>query len=412
MSLRDTLDAALDALKINRGRALLTIIGMGIAVASLIILLSIGDGVQYYIIWRINQVGADIVTVRPETPTGEEVEFELTMRDYEALAGLDALAESVSRVVPEAYHPTTPAYNGNEAPAAIVGTTEGYVAMFNLELVDGRWFTAEDRASRARVVVVDDDLYPELFPDLAATGQSPVGERVLIDEQHFTVIGLLKSTDRNIYRRRHALFMPLETYRYRLDPERPFMLSAVLMQAADSNDVGEIAEVVDSYLTATRHEPRNSAGWNVDTAEEIVDSMHAVGVVMRIFMTIIAAVTLAAGGVGIMNVMLMSVRERTAEIGLRKAIGARRIEIIRQFLLEATILSLAGGLIGVVLSFGFVTLVGAVLPHLAPAVVLNLGVKPVVVALAVMFSGVVGLTFGLRPARRAADLEPVEALRA
>ena len=206
--------------------------------------------------------------------------------------------------------------------------------------------------------------------------------------------------------------MPLETYRYRLDPDRPFTLSAVLMQAADSNDVGEIAEAVDNHLTATRHEPRTSAGWEVSTAEEIVDSMHAVGVVMRIFMTIIASVTLGAGGVGIMNVMLMSVRERTAEIGLRKAIGARRIEIIRQFLLEAIILSVAGGLVGVVLSFGFVTLVGAALPHLAPAVVLNLSVKPLVIALAVVFSFVVGVAFGLRPARRAADLEPIEALRA
>ena len=402
---------ALESLNANKMRSILTVLGIVIGVAAVIAMLSIGRGAQASITSRIESIGTNLVYVSPGSTSQSGVQSAsgsagtLTLDDADAIAELpDVLAvASVTNNFVQAV------YQGQNTRTRLLGVTPGYESVSSLTVEDGEFITESDQNARSLVAVLGSSVAEELFG--GTTGV--VGQKVRLNGQPYKVIGVLASKGgTGFFNQDDQVFIPLNTALYRLTGGSRFRGSSVISQItikASSADV--VDQVVNdvTLLMRERHETVEGADdFSVTSQKDSLAAATEVSDTLTLFLGGIAGISLMVGGIGIMNIMLTTVSERTHEIGLRKAIGAKRRDIMLQFLVESTVLSLLGGLIGVALGWGISRLMGQI-QFGGSAITPVVGLDSVL--LATLFSVGVGLFFGIYPATRAARLQPVEALR-
>jgi putative ABC transport system permease protein len=411
MKLYRLLIEALESLNANKLRSMLTVLGIVIGVAAVIAMLAIGRGAQASITSRIESMGTNLVYVTPGSTNQGGVQSAsgsagtLTLDDAGALAelpGVAAVASQTSNMVQVVYQ-------GQNTRTFLMGVTPDYETVGSLTLEDGEFISESDQSARSLVVVLGSDVAQTLFGSTAGV----VGQKVRLNGQPYKVIGVLASKGATGFMNQDdQVFIPLSTALNRLVGGARFRGSSVISQitvkAASAQGVDQVVNQV-TLLMRERHETVKGADdFTVTSQEATLDAATEVADTLTIFLGGIAGISLAVGGIGIMNIMLTTVTERTHEIGLRKAVGAKSRDILLQFLVESMVLSLAGGLIGAVIGWGTASLMGQVQfsgSSITPVV------EPDSVLLATLFSMAVGLFFGIYPATRAARLQPVEALR-
>jgi len=402
---------SLESLNANKMRSILTVLGIVIGVAAVIAMLSIGRGAQASITSRIESMGTNLVYVSPGSTSESGVQSAagsagtLTLDDADALAELPDV-EAVASVTNSFVQAV---YQGTNTNTRLMGVTPGYETVSSLTLEDGVFISDDDQKARKLVVVLGSSVAETLF---GGTG-GVVGQKVRLNGQPYEVIGVLASKGGTGFMNQDdQVFIPLSTALNRLVGGTRFrgssVISQITLKASNSEAVDQVVNNA-TLLMRERHETVEGADdFTVTSQESTLDAATEVADTLTVFLGGIAAISLAVGGIGIMNIMLTTVTERTHEIGLRKAVGAKRKDILLQFLVEAMVLSLLGGLIGVLFGWGAAQLMGQVQfggSTITPVVGLDS------VLLATVFSVAVGLFFGIYPATRAARLQPVEALR-
>ena len=403
MSLIETLRTALSAILSNKLRAALTMLGIVIGVAAVITLSGLGEGVTASITEQIEGVGSNIIMVSPRQPRDATRPAELTNADAAALAN-PLNAPSLSAVAPQVSFMATVVRGPDSNSYTVVGSNEWLDEIMGIDAVMGGFLTARDLAETARVAVLGWDAYEELF----GADAYPIQSAITIDGARYTVVGVaerqggLMGTDRN-------LWIPLTTAQSRHYTARTLSgdhkLTMILAQAATQGQAGQASAEISAVLRRQHRLGEGDANdFQVTAQEDILNMASTVTGTLTLFLGAIAGISLLVGGIGIMNIMLVTVTERTREIGIRKAIGAPPAAILVQFMIEALLLTLLGGAIGLALGWQAATLLGRALE--VPAVI-----TPQVVALAAGVSALVGLVFGTYPAARAAQLNPIEALR-
>jgi putative ABC transport system permease protein len=406
MNVAESLRIALRALAANKLRATLTMLGIIIGVAAVIALLSLGEGVQTTVEDQIQGIGANLLIVFSGTFGGEDRRIQpLTYRDAQALA--DPLyAPSLAAVAPVIERSATLVFGQRDGRSTVVGLTPEYSFVRNANVIDGRFIEDRDVLNRSRVCVVGQDIVAEFFPDL-----DPLGQTIKIRNVPFRVIGIMEKKggggsfgppeDSWVY-------VPLTTAAARLFGTRTVtgdfpvtIYAAAVNQESIDSSIEEI-----TYILRDRHRlTYQDNDFTIVTQEDIIDVAGSIIGVLTVFLGAIAGISLLVGGIGIMNIMLVSVTERTREIGIRKAVGAKRRDILWQFLIEAMVLSVMGGLAGLALGAFGANMVSRLSEDLQAVL------TPQVVVMATGFSAAVGLFFGIYPAMRAARLHPIEALR-
>jgi putative ABC transport system permease protein len=402
---------ALESLSANKMRSILTVLGIVIGVAAVIAMLSIGRGAEASITSRIESIGTNLVYVTPGSTSEAGLQTAagsagtLTLDDAEALA---ALPEVVA-VSAQTSNMVQAAYQSQNTRTRLLGVTPSYESVSSLTLEDGVFISEDDQKARSLVVVLGSDVAEALF---GGTG-GVVGQKIRLNGQPYKVIGVLASKGgTGFFNQDDQVFIPLSTALYRLVGGARFRGSSVISQitikASNTEAVDQV--VADAtLLMRERHGTVEGADdFTVTSQQETLDAATAVSDTLTLFLGGIAGISLAVGGIGIMNIMLTTVTERTHEIGLRKAVGARRKDILTQFLVESVVLSLVGGVIGVVFGWGAAQLMGQV-QFSGSTITPVVGMDSVL--LATFFSVTVGLFFGIYPATRAARLQPVDALR-
>jgi putative ABC transport system permease protein len=402
---------ALESLNANKLLSMLTVLGIVIGVAAVIAMLSIGRGAEASITSRIESMGTNLVYVTPGSTSQGGVQGAagsagtLTLDDADALADLPdvvdvaALTNNMAQVV----------YQGQNTRTRLMGVTPSYETVGSLTLEDGEFISEAEQNARSLVVVLGSSVAEDLFGSTAGV----VGQRVRLNGQPYKVIGVLTSKGGTGFMNQDdQVFIPLSTALYRLVGGSQFRGSSVISQitikASSADAVDQVVNEVTLRMRELHGTVEGADDFTVTSQEATLDAATEVSDTLTIFLGGIAGISLAVGGIGIMNIMLTTVTERTHEIGLRKAVGAKRRDILLQFLVESMVLSLLGGLIGVAFGWGTARLMGQVQfsgSTTTPVVGLDS------VLLATLFSMAVGLFFGIYPATRAARLQPVEALR-
>ncbi len=398
---RETLRIALDGLLANRLRSSLTILGLAIGVASVIVLIAVGNGSSQTVQRRIESLGTNVLLVtrgfqrggaRATTATAP-----LTEKAAQALQNPDNApdVQSVSPVVNAAS--ATMVFNGTSySPSTFVGTTPSYLTAHTYQLAEGSSFTPKDISEHRAVVVIGPTVAENLF-----AGVNPVGESIQINGASFQVIGVTRSKGASGALNQDDIAMaPISTVQDQLTGYGP--LSSITVQAKSQGQLNAAEAEVSSILEGQLGTSAANPGFNVINQGSILEASSSTSSVFTTLLGEVAAISLLVGGIGVMNIMLVSVTERTREIGIRKAVGARHSDILGQFLTEAVMVSILGGAIGV--------LVGVVGSQFEIA-----GVQPVIAGYSIFlaFGAAVltGLFFGTYPASRAAGLRPIEALR-
>ncbi|MCI0398729.1 MAG: ABC transporter permease [Chloroflexi bacterium] len=411
MTLLENIRLALRGLAANKLRAFLTMLGIIIGVAAVITLLSVGRGVETFVVAEFQGLGNNLLFVIPGQLGPDQGPRRaggggLTNNDWLALADPLRVPDVVA-VVPEYGRPATVTRGRYEARTAVTGTSPDFPQVRNFYPIAGAFFSEHDVAGSTRVAVLGQSVYEELFPN----GELPIGESIKINNTTFQVIGLLEEKGGSGFNDQDdVVLVPLSTAQRRLFPARrpdgKFRLDIIYAQAISE----ERQETAITEITLTIREMHNVTfrdedDFTVVSQAELVSAFSEVTGILTIFLGVIAGISLLVGGIGIMNIMLVSVRERTREIGLRKAVGAKRQDILWQFLVEALVLAMVGGLIGL----GVGTAGALVIANLSDSLQPTLAWDSV--ALALFFSAAVGLFFGIYPAFRAAALNPIDALR-
>ncbi|MCA9574180.1 MAG: ABC transporter permease [Polyangiales bacterium] len=399
MLVRETVRTALRSLLSNRMRTALTGLGMVIGVAAVVAVLAIGEGAQANVANQIRALGANLLYLRPSYRTNGPVRSgtvdTLTLRDAEALARLPG----VTGVSPEAAGSAQVKYLSENMSATIYGVTPAYFRVRGLAVDSGLSLSADDVDLRRRVVVLGANVADALFQ-----GRSPLGQRVQLRGITFRVLGVLtRKGDTGFSSPDDQVFVPLSTHQSSLFGQTS--LSGINVQIANEDDAPRLVERITQVLRA-RHRLSDDMDddFTVRSQAEMLATLDEVTTVFKGLLGSVAAVSLLVGGIGIMNIMLVSVRERTREIGVRMAVGARRRDILLQFLVESVVVSIAGGLVGVLL--GVLMALGIARVGEWPPIIPVYGI-----VLALGVSVTIGLVFGVGPARRAARLDPVAALR-
>ncbi len=402
---------ALENLSANKLRSMLTMLGIVIGVAAVIAMLSIGRGAQASITSQIESIGTNLVYVSPGSTSEAGVQSASGSAGTLTLDDADALAElpDVVDVASVTNNFVQVVYQGQNTRTRLLGVTPGYETVSSLTLEDGEFISEDNQSARSLVVVLGNSVAETLFGGTAGV----VGQKVRLNGQPYEVIGVLASKGGTGFMNQDdQVFIPLSTALNRLVGGSRFRGSSVISQitikAASSDAVAQVVQNV-TLLMRERHETVEGADdFTVTSQQDTLDAATEISDTLSIFLGGIAGISLVVGGIGIMNIMLTTVTERTHEIGLRKAIGAKRSDILVQFLVELMVLSLAGGVLGVALGWGASRLMGSVQfsgSTITPVVGLDS------VLLASLFSIAVGLFFGIYPATRAARLQPVDALR-
>jgi len=411
MKLYRLLLEALESLNANKLRSMLTVLGIVIGVAAVIAMLSIGRGAEASITSRIESIGTNLVYVTPGSTNQRGVSSAagsagtLTLDDAAALANLP----NVVAVASVTNNFAQVVYQGQNTRTRLMGVTPGYEMVSSLTLEDGSFISEGEQNARSLVVVLGSSVAETLFGSTSGV----VGQKVRLNGQPYKVIGVLKSKGgTGFFNQDDQVFIPLSTALYRLVGGARFRGSSVISEITVKASSAKIVDQVVNDVTQTMRELHGTVegadDFTVISQQDTLNAATSVSDTLTIFLGGIAGISLMVGGIGIMNIMLTTVTERTHEIGLRKAIGARRRDILLQFLVESMVLSLMGGLIGVAVGWGISQLMGKIQ-------IAGSSITPVIgldsVLLATLFSLAVGLFFGIYPATRASRLQPVEALR-
>jgi ABC-type antimicrobial peptide transport system, permease component len=411
ISFIETLSIALKSLTANKLRSLLTALGIIIGVAAVVALMAIGQGSQSSITASIAANGANRLTIRSGASNSGGIRGAiggsqtLTIKDAEALKKPNN-APSISAVSPE--------YNGNaqlvagsqNTNASVIGVEPAYTIVNNVSVAQGSFISDDDNTYTNSVVVLGANVAKTLFP----TGD-PIGQKVRIAGQQFEVVGVLTakggsgfgSTD-------DAVMIPLTTAQRKLFGGKALngakLVSSIAVQAKDENSIDQAISEATLTLRESHKLPMDGSAddFSIINQQDILESINETTQTLTIFLGAIAGISLFVGGIGIMNIMLVSVRERTREIGLRKAVGAREGDILLQFMLEALIISIAGALIGLLIGL-------AIAYGVSAAGLIQAQPSAGSAVLAMGFAMAIGLFFGIMPARSAARLDPIESLR-
>ena len=394
----------------NKLRSGLTILGMTIGVASVIVLIAVGNGSSKAVQSRIQSLGTNVLIVMPSgggfrigrratvDGAGAGASISLTKQDAEALQN-PSLAPDVKSAAPVVNASAVKLVYGSSSyePSSFVGSTPSYLEAHSYKIAGGASFTAADVSRHRRVAVIGQTVSQELF-----AGQDPVGQNIKVDGSNFEVLGVLASKGTSgITNEDDVVMAPITTVQSALTGAGP--VDSITVQATSESSLNE-AEAEVSTVIEERHKITNTAepGFQVLNQGSLLETSNSTSGVFTTLLGEVAAISLLVGGIGVMNIMLVSVTERTREIGIRKAVGARRSDILTQFLTEAVLVSLIGGLAGVLLGvIGSQFEIAGVHPQIATYSIF----------LAFAAAALSGLFFGTYPAARAAALRPIEALR-
>jgi len=413
----ESLRVAWDGLMANKMRSGLTMLGVIIGVAAVIALLSIGQGAQVAITGEITGSGSNLIFVAPgavnfggvQSPAGSAAT--LTQADAEAIADPRNVPDAAA-VAPEFAQNTQVIFGSANVNAKVTGVTAEYQAVFGLEVARGRFIERQDVNGRTMVAVLGYQAARDLFG-----GFDPLGQKIKVTipglaggRVSLTVVGVLaEKGGSRLGNPDDAVLVPITTAQTKILSGRnalgePIVTTVNVVAASEERAEAATGQIKALLLRRHGFGPDEEGDFSVVNQADLLAMVSQVTSILTVFLGAIAAISLLVGGIGIMNIMLVSVTERTREIGIRKAVGARKVDILTQFLLEAVVLSLLGGLIGILLGVGIAKLVDT-------AGVMNAVISLNSVLLAAGFSLAVGLFFGIYPANRAAGLNPIEALR-
>jgi putative ABC transport system permease protein len=396
---------ALDSLSSNKLRSGLTVLGIVIGVGAVIAMLAIGRGAQETITGSISGIGTNLLFVLQGGSQEVRNPEPLTLADAEALED-PFQAPSVVGVAPILMQTVEVSAAGETTFTSGVGVVPEHQRVRNITMLEGEFISDVHMLGRSAVVVLGPDVADNLF----GRRDGVTGESVRIDGQPFRVIGVTAPKGGSGFNNPDdQVYVPMTTAETRLMPRPRGQVDMIIAQAISADDVLRAQDEIASILRGRHRATIGEDDFTIFTQQDFLDTARTITNVLTIFLGGIAGISLLVGGIGIMNIMLVSVTERTREIGLRKAVGARKRDILIQFLTESSLLSLMGGVIGIGLGWGLSAIVGAIAA--ASDAELNPAINLDAVLLATLFSAAVGLFFGLYPAKRAADLEPVEALR-
>ena len=395
----NTLLLALRSIRRNLMRSFLTILGIVIGVSAVITMVTLGNGATLAIQNQISGLGTNLLQVRPGQRMGPGSGGAPAFKETDAEAIATQIG-GITAVAPEARTGATVVAQGRNWTSSIIGSTNAWLVTGNWNLADGRDFSDDEQRAGAAVCVIGETVRRELFGALPA-----LGEALRVKKMSCTVIGVLASKGQGAFGNDQddTVLMPIKTLQRRVTGNT--RVNTVLVSMADGSDANRVKASMTQLLRERRKlAAADEDNFNVLDTKQLADTLSGTTRVLTTLLGAVAAVSLLVGGIGIMNIMLVSVTERTREIGLRLAIGALEREVLLQFLIEAVVLASLGGVIGIVLatgaSIGLSTLMDV--PY-----VFNPGVN----LLSFLFSAGIGVLFGFFPARRAARLDPIEALR-
>nr|WP_286141430.1 ABC transporter permease [Bacillus sp. BA3] len=387
MNLSESMKMAIRSIKTNKVRAFLTMLGIIIGVASVIVLVSIGQGSSQSVQDEINSLGTNLITVSVTDTDSVELTDD-TIEQFKELNGISEVAPVVTGRVYAKNGETT-------AQVSMTGATSSYLSVRDLELSQGRFLTDMETELRSKVVVLGSDTATTLFEN-----QKAVDQNVLIGGVSYRVIGVLKSVGTSMGSSGDDVIIAPITTAERATGSTT--IGTVYLKAENENIIDRAMYQVQGTMTTSF--PEQSDNYSVSNQEDLMDTMSSVSHTFTLMLGGIASISLLVGGIGIMNIMLVSVSERTKEIGIRKAIGANRKSILLQFLIEAMVLSCFGGLLGVGIGLGIAKLISVFSS-------LTISYSWSVTLFAFLFSILIGIIFGVFPANKASRLNPIQALR-
>ncbi len=390
MNIFESVRVAWGGLVGNKLRSALTMLGVIIGVAAVIALVSIGQGARAMVTEQIQGLGSNLIMVTPRGGAGR-----LYLQD---VADLTSRVPELAAAIPDLTRQFTVKWGTSDYSTTIEGTAPGYEQVRNQNVAEGRFLIQSDIDQRRHVAVVGYKVYTDLFGE-----RDPIGEQILINGSSFTVVGLMEEKGQGLgMNYDDRVIIPISTAQRMMGTNR---IATILAQAKSSDQAAPaVARITAIYEKKfPTQNPPNDDAIMVQSQDQILSTVNTATQTMTLMLGGIAGVSLIVGGIGIMNIMLVSVTERTREIGIRKAIGAKRRDILAQFLVESMILSLTGGLIGVLMGVG--------LGRLGSLINIPSTVSMASIITAFVFSAAVGLFFGIYPAMTAAVLDPIEALR-
>ncbi len=401
---RESLKMATSMLLANKLRTSLTMLGIVIGNASVVAMLGIGQGTQRLASSQLEDLGPNVIFVLPGSQRNRRASFNLpktlVLSDSEAIA---EQVPSIDGVAPEINRRLLVSHRNLNTNAMVVGTTPEYPRIRNFAVAEGRFLNILDLERSQRVAVIGSEIADRLYKT-----QTPIGQNIRINNITFEIVGVMETKGASLGSNQDEfIFIPLDTMVSQIvGKTSPYgiELSWINIKADDGDAVRAATFQIENLLRLRHNIKDGEDDFGVSSAKQMLDIVGTITGGLTILLAAIAGISLIVGGIGVMNIMLVSVTERTQEIGLRKALGAGEQDILSQFLIEAVIVSASGGVIGVILGMGIVVIVGSVSPLITV-------ISPLAVVVSLTISGGIGLFFGVVPARQAAKLDPIVALR-
>jgi putative ABC transport system permease protein len=403
MDIIESVKMAFKTLTTNKLRSSLTMLGMIIGNASVIAMVGVGQGAQRLAAEQFESLGPDLLFILPGTREARNRSFDVPRTlVWEDAKAIKEQVPSIQEVAPQRQSQQNVTYLGKNKSVLVVGTTPEFLPVRNFEIAQGRFISKLDVKNNAQIAVIGPELASAFFGDA-----NPIGQRIRIKNVSFLVVGVMQEKGSFLGQSQDdAAYIPLTTMANRIAGRTsPYGLELTWISVSAKNTASiPAAEFQITNLLRLRHKITDQNDFTLQTQKDILSIVGAITGGLTFMLAAIAAISLLVGGIGIMNIMLVSVTERTQEIGLRKAIGASETDILVQFMIEAVILSAAGGLIGTLVGAGGIWLVATFSP-------LKATIAPAAVLMAVGISGGIGLFFGVVPAQQASKLDPIVALR-